>query len=194
MDQFWSPATNQRDDDYGGSLDNRLRFTLRVLDAVRTAVGPKFIVGMPAWWPTRTGTKGLAAKRASRSPRRLVRHRQGRFPQHHPRPHRDRRGAGQRHPRPGHGGRRRISTSPARCAPPPSFRSSMPPASTTSPPPAMPIAEGKLDMVGMTRAHIADPHIGRKIAEGREQRNPALRRRHLLPRPHLRRPRGALHP
>ena len=31
------------------------------------------------------------------------------------------------------------------------------------------IASGKLDMVGMTRAHIADPHIARKVAEGREQ-------------------------
>ncbi len=31
------------------------------------------------------------------------------------------------------------------------------------------IAEGKLDLVGMTRAHIADPHIVRKITEGREQ-------------------------
>src|SRR5690606_31352457 len=30
------------------------------------------------------------------------------------------------------------------------------------------IAEGKLDMVGMTRAHIADPHIVKKIEEGRE--------------------------
>ena len=30
------------------------------------------------------------------------------------------------------------------------------------------IAAGKLDMVGMTRAQIADPHIARKIAEGRE--------------------------
>ena len=30
------------------------------------------------------------------------------------------------------------------------------------------IASGKLDMVGMTRAHMADPHIGLKIAEGRE--------------------------
>ena len=30
------------------------------------------------------------------------------------------------------------------------------------------IAEGKLDMVGMTRAHIADPHIARKIAAGQE--------------------------
>ena len=30
------------------------------------------------------------------------------------------------------------------------------------------IAAGKLDMVGMTRAHIADPHIGRLLMEGRE--------------------------
>ena len=30
------------------------------------------------------------------------------------------------------------------------------------------IAEGKLDLVGMTRAHLADPHIARKIMEGRE--------------------------
>ena len=30
------------------------------------------------------------------------------------------------------------------------------------------IASGKLDMVGMTRAHIADPHLVRKIVEGRE--------------------------
>ena len=31
------------------------------------------------------------------------------------------------------------------------------------------IAEGKLDMVGMTRAHIADPHIALKVMEGREE-------------------------
>src|SRR5258708_6207601 len=45
-DQFWSPATNKRTDEYGGSLDNRLRFIFRVLDAVRRAVGPHFIVGI----------------------------------------------------------------------------------------------------------------------------------------------------
>src|SRR6478736_6535762 len=33
-------------DDYGGSIDNRLRFTWRVIDAVRAAVGPDFIVGI----------------------------------------------------------------------------------------------------------------------------------------------------
>src|SRR6476660_4127184 len=35
IDQFWSPATNRREDDYGGSLENRMRFSLEVLDAVR---------------------------------------------------------------------------------------------------------------------------------------------------------------
>jgi dimethylglycine catabolism A len=44
-DQFWSPAINLRTDQYGGSLDNRLRFSLEVLEAVRGAVGPDFIVG-----------------------------------------------------------------------------------------------------------------------------------------------------
>ena len=46
MDGFWSPATNHRDDEYGGSLDNRLRFTWQVIDAVRKAVGEEFIVGI----------------------------------------------------------------------------------------------------------------------------------------------------
>src|SRR5688500_20294143 len=46
MDGFWSPATNRRADEYGGSLDNRLRFTFQVLDAIRAAVGPDFILGV----------------------------------------------------------------------------------------------------------------------------------------------------
>lgn len=46
FDQFWSPATNHRDDDYGGSFDNRMRFPLRVLRSIRERVGPDFIVGV----------------------------------------------------------------------------------------------------------------------------------------------------
>lgn len=46
MDGFWSPATNHREHEYGGSLDNRLRFTWAVIDAVRKSVGPDFIVGI----------------------------------------------------------------------------------------------------------------------------------------------------
>ena len=45
MDGFWSPLTNKRTDEWGGSLDNRLRFSLAVLAAVRKRVGPDFIVG-----------------------------------------------------------------------------------------------------------------------------------------------------
>jgi N-methyl-L-proline demethylase len=40
IDHFWSPATNLRGDAYNGALDNRLKFTFQVLEAMREAVGP----------------------------------------------------------------------------------------------------------------------------------------------------------
>ena len=47
LDSFWSPLTNHRDDEYGmGSLEDRLRFPLRVIRAVREAAGPDFVVGI----------------------------------------------------------------------------------------------------------------------------------------------------
>lgn len=46
MDQFWSPLTNKLDTPYGGSLENRMRFTFDVLSAIRKRVGPDFIVGI----------------------------------------------------------------------------------------------------------------------------------------------------
>ena len=46
LDQFWTPLVNKRTDGYGGSLKNRMRFSLEVLDAVRAQVGPDFIVGL----------------------------------------------------------------------------------------------------------------------------------------------------
>ena len=46
MDQFWSPVTNQRSDSYGGSLDNRMRFSRMVFAAMREAVGPDFALGV----------------------------------------------------------------------------------------------------------------------------------------------------
>ena len=45
-DQFFSPATNKRDDEWGGVLANRIRFALRVLRAMRDAVGPAFLLGV----------------------------------------------------------------------------------------------------------------------------------------------------
>ena len=39
IDQFWSKRSNHRTDEWGGSLENRLRFGIEVLTAVREAVG-----------------------------------------------------------------------------------------------------------------------------------------------------------
>ncbi len=44
--QFLSPATNFRQDEYGGTFENRLRFCLEVLEAVRRTVGPDFTLGV----------------------------------------------------------------------------------------------------------------------------------------------------
>jgi mycofactocin system FadH/OYE family oxidoreductase 2 len=45
IDQFWSPLFNQRLDEYGGSLENRMRFGLEVLQETRRRVGRDFVVG-----------------------------------------------------------------------------------------------------------------------------------------------------
>jgi len=44
--QFMSPFTNKRTDEYGGSLENRLRFPLEVIDAIRETVGSDFVLGI----------------------------------------------------------------------------------------------------------------------------------------------------
>lgn len=46
IDQFWSPRVNKRTDEWGGSFENRMRFGMEVLKAVREEVGPDFVVGM----------------------------------------------------------------------------------------------------------------------------------------------------
>ena len=46
IEQFWSTFTNRRDDHYGGSFEKRMNFSVRLLDAIRQAVGPDFIIGI----------------------------------------------------------------------------------------------------------------------------------------------------
>src|SRR5690606_12814231 len=46
LHQFLSPLSNQRTDAYGGSLENRLRLTLEVFEAVRAAVPDPIPVGV----------------------------------------------------------------------------------------------------------------------------------------------------
>jgi 2,4-dienoyl-CoA reductase-like NADH-dependent reductase (Old Yellow Enzyme family) len=46
IDQFWSPLTNRRTDRWGGPLENRLRFAVRIIESIRREVGQDFVVGM----------------------------------------------------------------------------------------------------------------------------------------------------
>jgi 2,4-dienoyl-CoA reductase-like NADH-dependent reductase (Old Yellow Enzyme family) len=166
MDQFWSPATNSRTDDYGGSLDNRLRFSLLVLEAVRKAVGPEFIVGCRLV-ADEDWEKGLSKQEGLEICRRLIATGRvdflnvirGHIEHDAPlsrvipvtgmasAPHLD------------FAGEIRAATKF------PVFHAARINDVATA---RHAVAEGKLDMVGMTRAHIADPHIALKVMEGRE--------------------------
>ena len=46
MEQFWSPYSNRRTDRYGGSFENRMRFSTEVLTRMRQLAGEDFILGM----------------------------------------------------------------------------------------------------------------------------------------------------
>ena len=168
MDGFWSPATNQREDDYGGSLDNRLRFTFRVLDAVRAAVGPDFVVGI-RMVADEDFEKGLTKEEGVEIARRLA--------------------AGGRidflniirgHIETDAALTEVIPITGMRSAPHLDFAGEVR-AATRFPvfhaariadvaTARHAIATGKLDMVGMTRPHIADPHIVAKVMAGEEHR------------------------
>ena len=46
LDQFWTPWSNQRTDQWGGSLENRTRFSRMIIDGIRCACGDGFIIGL----------------------------------------------------------------------------------------------------------------------------------------------------
>ncbi|PSJ63193.1 NADH:flavin oxidoreductase [Pseudaminobacter soli (ex Li et al. 2025)] len=167
MDQFWSPLTNTLDAPYGGSLDNRLRFTFDVLSAMRERVGPDFIIGI-RYTADEVIAGGLTREDGLEISRRfkasgmvdflnVIRGHietdagltdvipiQG-MPSA---PHLD------------FAGEVRAEVGM------PTFHAARIPDVATA---RHAIASGKLDMVGMTRAHMTDPHIVRKIMEGREE-------------------------
>jgi 2,4-dienoyl-CoA reductase-like NADH-dependent reductase (Old Yellow Enzyme family) len=165
-DQFWSPATNQRDDEYGGSLDNRMRFSLRVLKAMRDAVGPDMLIGVRMVadedWDvglTRADGMEIARRFATGGVVDFLNIIRGHIESDNAisdvipiqgtpaAPHLDFAGDIRAATRfPVFHAARINDVATARHA----------------------IAEGKLDMVGMTRAHLADPHIARKVSEGND--------------------------
>ena len=167
LEQFWSPLTNDLEAPYGGSLDNRLQFTFDVLGAIRKRCGEDFIVGLRY-----TGDQELAGG-MTRDEGMEVSHKlkssglvdflnvvkghidtdagltdlipiQGMKNA----PHLD------------FAGEIRAATGF------PTFHAAKIPDVATA---RHAIASGKLDMVGMTRAHMADPHLVRKIMQRREE-------------------------
>lgn len=166
IDQFWSPATNHRDDEWGGSLDNRLRFTLRVLDAIRERVGPDFIVGM-RMVADEDWQAGLSKQEGIEIAERLIATSQIDF-LNLIKGHIDSDAALSKvipvggMPSAPHldfcGDVRSVTKFPV-------FHAARISDIATA---RHAVAEGKLDMVGMTRAHMADPHIVNKVAAGRE--------------------------
>ena len=167
LDQFWSPTTNFRDDDWGGELDNRLRFTHLVLDAIRKRIGDDFIVGLRLVIDEQL-KNGITREVGMEIARRMVNDANVDFlnvirghvdtdaaladvipvlgmPSA---PHLDFAGEV----------RREIDV--------PIFHAAKISDIATA---RHAIKSGKLDMVGLTRAHIADPMIVQKLIEGREQ-------------------------
>jgi 2,4-dienoyl-CoA reductase-like NADH-dependent reductase (Old Yellow Enzyme family)/thioredoxin reductase len=46
LDQFWTTWSNKRDDQWGGSLENRCRLSVSIVNSIREACGEDFIIGM----------------------------------------------------------------------------------------------------------------------------------------------------
>jgi len=69
--EFLSPRHNRRTDAYGGSLENRMRFAIEVLEAVRAAVGASAAVGLRLVGDEELGAGGLTATDAAEIGARL---------------------------------------------------------------------------------------------------------------------------
>ena len=167
MDQIWSPLTNTLDNEYGGSLQNRLRFFMRVLNAIRDRVGPEMLIGVR--YVADETQKGGISEAEGLQISEILRDSgmvdflnviRGRI---HTDPALAKVIPMQGMPSAPHldfaGKVRQLTGMPtfhaAKIADVASARHA--------------VAEGLLDMVGMTRAHLADPHIVQKVIEGREQ-------------------------
>lgn len=167
-DQFWSPLTNTLEAPYGGTLENRLRFTFEVLAAMRARVGAGFVIGVRY-----TGDEGLEGGLTRADGLEISRRLKASGLVDYlnvVRGHIDT-DAGltdvipiQGMPSAPHldfAGEIRAATDF------PTFHAARIGDVATA---RHAIASGKLDMVGLTRPHMADPHIVRRILAGQEDR------------------------
>ncbi|MGB3244591.1 MAG: NADH:flavin oxidoreductase [Sulfitobacter sp.] len=70
LGQFLSPRTNERADAFGGSLENRMRFTLMVHDAMRAVVSDDFVIGIR--WVVDEGIDGMLTPEESVKAARML--------------------------------------------------------------------------------------------------------------------------
>jgi N-methyl-L-proline demethylase len=166
LDQFISPATAAEDGPYSGSLENRMKFLFDTLREIRKRVGEAFLVGV-RFSADEDMEGGTTKAEGFEIGRRLKASGLVDF-QNIIRGHIDTDAAltgviplqGMRaSPHLDFAGEMRAATRF------PTFHAARIPDVATA---RHAIAEGKIDMVGMTRAHLADPHIVQKIREGRE--------------------------
>ena len=166
LDQFLSPLTNRREDTYGGSLENRMRFGLEVLGAVRERIGAEMILGLRLVCDEDVKS-GIDKAEGVDIAQRFV-------------------ASGlidfvnviRGHIDTEEGLSRVIPGMGARSAPHLDFTGEVRAATKITTMHAARIQDvatarhavesGKVDLVGMTRAHIADPHLMLKVMEGRE--------------------------
>ena len=166
MDQFWSPLTNTLDAPYGGSLENRLRFSNDVLRAIRQRVGNEFIVGI-RYTADEVAKGGLTAEDGIEISKRLKADGLVDFLNVI-------RGHIDTDPAlsdviPGQGSKSApwldFAGEVRKATGMPTFYAARIPDVATA---RHAVRAGLIDMVGMTRAHLADPHIVRKIIAGQE--------------------------
>jgi len=165
IDQFWSPRTNKRTDRYGGSFENRVRFGARVFEEIRRVVGDDFVVGI-RMCGDEFHPDGLDQAELLRIARFYAQHGLVDFI--------DVIGSGaDTHAM-------MANIVPSMAYPPEPFLYLASRIKSEVDVPVMHaqnikdpisaariISEGHVDLIGMTRAHIADPHLVNKLREGR---------------------------
>jgi 2,4-dienoyl-CoA reductase-like NADH-dependent reductase (Old Yellow Enzyme family) len=166
LDQFWSPSVNHRSDGYGGSLLNRMRFGFEIFEAMREATGGDYPIGIRmsgdelyAEGLSQEDCVTIASEHAKRGLVDFINVLGGQARDHLAHaislPNMSFPVAPFLH----------LASAVKREVEVPVFHAQRVTDLATA---ARAVAEGHVDMVAMTRAHIADPHLVRKLQAGRE--------------------------
>ena len=166
--QFLSPISNRRTDAYGGSLENRMRFLLEVLDAVRAKTGPGFVVGV-RYVADESNEDGITPEEGVEIGRRIGASGLADFVNINGAWGGDSPGLSIAIPGMAYkfAPYLELARRVKEAAGIPVLQSARLPDPATA---DHAIANGYIDMVGMTRPHMADPHIVAKIKRGEEAR------------------------